>query len=170
MKVNEKYGWKGKVNISIMDVVTGKTENKVIYNRLMDNALDEIIKCMYLVTSSDMLLKHVAIGDDDTSNNDSMTALVNEIYRVPIVNRLKTGTGEFETRGVLLDTEPPDLSGACTIKEFGFFAGSNSGNWNDGDGKDTGLMISRVVLSSPWLVKTNTKQINFTRTDEFTRG
>lgn len=167
LSIKEKYGWIGKLKIVKKDIITGKTTERFIFNRLMNNALDEIIKALY--TTPNLYLAHVAIGDDDTANSDTLTSLYNEIYRVPILNRIRTGTGELESRGILLDTEPPDLSGACTIKEIGFFCGSASYNWNGGVGSGTGIMISRIVLS-PSESKTNTEQINFVRTDEFIRG
>lgn len=169
MFIKEKYGWSGKVRLIKRDIRTNKIiTNRVIFNRIMNSALDEVIKTLY-VGETDLILKHVAIGDDATANLDTMTTLVNEVYRVPIVSKLRTGTGQIQSIGVLLDTEPPDLSGIVTIKEIGFFCGSGSINWSDGAGKDTGLMISRIVLS-PVESKTATEQINFVREDEFSRG
>jgi hypothetical protein len=168
MKVKSRSLWTGKIIITKKNVKTGNVVKRLVYNRLMDNALNEIIKAFYYANGSNMYLKHVAIGDDNTANSDDLESLYNEIYRVPIVNRLKTGTGKIESRGILLDTEPSDLSGECDIKEIGFFAGDSSLNWNSGAGKDTGLMISRVVITTE--EKTDNEQINFTRVDEFARG
>lgn len=169
MNFKESFGWKGKVQIIKKNIVTGKiVTNKSIFNRLMNEALNEIIRALSS-TSPDMRLMHVAIGDDDTANSDTLTQLYNEYYRVPIISRLIVGTGELQSRAVLLDYEPESLSGACTIKEIGFFCGSDSENWNNGVGINTGLMISRIILDTPES-KTNTEQINFVRTDEFTRG
>ena len=170
IKINEKYGWKGKIRLIKIDTRTKKiVTNRVIFNRLMNNALNEVIKAFYGTGETDLLLKHVAIGDDNTVNLDTLENLYNEVYRVPIISKLKTGTGIVQSAGILLDTEPEDLSGIVTIKEVGFFCGANSINWTDGSGKDTGLMISRLVLD-PVESKTATEQINFVREDEFTRG
>jgi hypothetical protein len=161
MKINENFGWKGTLKIITSNYI------RVIKNRLMNNALDEIIKALY--SDTNMQLKHIAIGDDDTANIDTLTTLYNEIYRVPVLSKLRTGTGEITSRAVLQDVQPEALSGICTIKEIGFFCGDNSYNWNGGSGKDTGLMISRIILS-PSESKIATEQIEFSRTDEFTRG
>lgn len=170
MFIKETYGWTGKVRLIKRDMRTNKViTNRVIFNRIMNNALDEVIKAFYGTGETDLILKHIAIGDDDTPNLDTMTELVNEVYRVPIVSKLKTGTGQVQSIGVLLDTEPPDLSGIVTIREIGFFCGSGSINWSSGLGKDTGLMISRIILD-PVESKTATEQINFVREDEFARG
>jgi len=170
INIHEKYGWKGKIRLIKFNTKTKKiVTNRVIYNRLMNNALNEVIKCFYGTGETDLLLKHVAIGDDNTANLDTLTSLYNEVYRFPIISKLQTGTGLVQSTGILLDTEPEDLSGIVTIKEIGFFCGSESINWTEGSGKDTGLMISRIILD-PVESKTATEQINFVREDEFTRG
>ena len=160
--IYETTGWVGKV------VIISNGKKRTIYNRIMNNALNEIIKALYN-PNANIELSHVAIGDDDSANVDTRETLFNEIYRVPVISKLKVGTGEIESRALLLDTEPPSLSGACTNKEVGFFCGSGSQDWNDGTGKDTGLMLSRIIIS-PAESKTNTEQISFTRSDEFVRG
>ena len=165
-RAKEKYGWIGKVYLVKKDIKTGNMIKKVYYNRLMNNALDEIIKAFY-VNETDLLYKHVAFGNDNTANNDTMENLVNEQYRVPILSKLRTGTGVVQGTGIVLDEEPAYLSGLLTIKEIGFFTGDDSLNWNDGGGKDTGLMISRLVVNES---KAANEQINVVREDEFTRG
>ena len=167
MELNEKFGWTGKVDIMIKNVINGKIEVIHIKNRLMNNALNEIIKSLY--SSPNMEIKYVAIGDDDTANSDNLTTLYNEIFRTPVITQLVTGTGELQSRAILLDNEPTALSGVCTIKEIGFFGSTDAEGWNGGAGKDTGLLISRIVLSTP-ISKTATKQINFVRNDEIARG
>ena len=170
IKIKEKHGWIGKVKLIKKDIRTNKIiTNRIIFNRLMNNALDEIIKALYGTGDTDLILKHVAIGNDDTANTDNLTELYNEIYRTPIISKLRTGTGLVQSTGILLDTEPTDLGGIVTIKEIGFFCGVDSINWMDGSGKDTGLMISRIVLD-PVESKTATEQINIVREDEFIRG
>lgn len=174
MKFKAKPGWIGKVKIVKTNVLTGKKTEQNIFNRIMDDAFDELIKSLYSISNSNMYFKHIAIGDDNSANSDDMDSLVNEIYRVPVISRLRVGTGECESRGIILDTEPPDedggspdTSGYATIREIGFFAGSNSLNWNSGAGKDSGLLVARVLVTEN---KTPTEQINITRTDQFVRG
>lgn len=170
MNIKESQGWIGKIRIVKTNIKTGKVlKDYIVKNRIMDNAFDEIIKSLYSTANSNLYLKHVAIGDDNTANSDDLESLYNETFRVPVVSRLRTGTGEVESRGVILDTEPEDVSGITTISEIGFFAGTTSLNWNGGVGKDTGIMIARIVVS-PVESKTATEQINITRTDQFVRG
>jgi hypothetical protein len=163
----EKYGWIGKVNI-IKKKNGIITRDYIIYNRIMNAAFDEIIKALYL-PNPDMVMKYLAFGDDDTAVTNTDLTLGNELYRVPIISLLRTGTGKVQSRGVLLDTEPTATVGVMTIKEIGWFVGTTADAWNGGVGKDTGLLLSRIVLTTPE-AKTDDEQIDVTRTDEFIRG
>lgn len=168
MHIKEFLGWIGKLEMIKKNKKGDVISKKTVYNRLMDDGLDEIIKALY-APFPDIELKYVAIGDDDTANSDDLTKLYNEYFRVPIVNKYRNDVGECKSVGVLLDYQPESLSGICTIKEIGFFAGTLAEDWNEGLGKDTGLMVSRIVLGSPES-KTATEQIDFVRTDTFERG
>ena len=169
MIIKEKYGWTGKVKIVKKNIITNKIVSvREINNRIMNDALDEIIKSISDNSGSDIYLKHVAIGHSAASNNDNLEQLYDEVYRVPIISHLTTGTGQCQSIATILDTEPPATGGNITIREIGFFAGTNSLNWNSGAGENTGLMISRVVVS-PSEFKSDEEQINFIRTDSFIR-
>ena len=137
-------------------------------NLIMNNTLDELIKAMYN-PDPNMQLKYIAIGDDDTAAAATQTTLVNEIYRVPIITKLKTGTGEFYVRAILNDYQPEDTLGICTIKEVAPFGGSNAQQWNEGAGINTGLMTSRIVLTSPES-KTDDEEIELKWTYTLARG
>lgn len=169
MHIREKYGWSGKIKIVKKNIITNKIVSvREIHNRIMNNALDEIINAILSSSGTDMYLKHVAIGHSAASNNDNLEQLYDEVYRVPVISHLASGTGQCQSIATMLDTEPPDTGGNITIREIGFFAGSGSLNWNEGAGENTGLMISRVVVS-PSEFKSNAEQINFIRTDSFVR-
>lgn len=170
MENRDKFPIMGKIKLIKRNKHTRKIiKEKIIHNRIMDNALDEIIKTMYLVTNSDMYIKYIAIGDSDAAIANDQETLDNEIYRVPVITRLKIGTGEFRVRAILNDTQPEDLSGACTIKEIGVFAGESATQWADGVGKDTGLMISRIVLTTPE-AKTDDEEIEMSWEYEISRA
>jgi hypothetical protein len=146
-----------------------KDEIIIIKNRIMDDALDEIIKSFYSPYNSNMLFKHIAFGDDNTANTDDMNHLVNEIYRVPILYKARSGVGSVICRAILKDTQPEDLGGICTIKEIGLFAGINSYDWLEGSGKDFGLLISRIILD-PVENKIGSELIQVTWEYEIGRG
>lgn len=170
MKIKEKFGgWRGLVKLEKVNIRTGKRKIINYRNHIMDDALDAIISSLMLYPDPNLTLMHCAIGDDDTAETDSDETLGNEIFRTPVLSRLSTGTGEVESRAIILDREPEDLSGICTIKEIGFFAGTTSANWDSGAGKDTGLLVARLVLASPES-KLADEQINITRTDTISRA
>jgi hypothetical protein len=161
MKIKEKLGWAGKVTIKTKKGIF------VIKNTIMNNALDEIIKALYVSDGPDLNIKHVAIGTSSIANTTSMTALGNEVYRVPCLSKIRSGVGEVTSRAILQDTHPTATLGIVTIEEIGFFAGSESENWNDGDGADTGLLVSRILWNYS---KTDDEQIQFTREDNIDRA
>ncbi len=148
MRIKTAFSIEGKVTIVKRDKSNNnKTEIRIIKNRIMDDALDELIKSFYYPPNSNMFFKHIAFGDDNSVNTNNMQHLVNEIYRVPIIVRTRTGVGTLQARAILKDTQPEDYSGIVTIKEIGLFAGSTSYDWLEGAGKDYGLLISRIVLN-----------------------
>lgn len=164
---DERYGWIGKVQIQKRKngIIT---KDYIIFNRIMNAAFDEIIKALYL-PNPDMVLKYLAFGDSNVAVTNTDVKLGNELYRVPIISLLRTGTGKVQSRGVLLDTEPTATAGVMTIRELGWFVGTTANAWNGGVGKDTGLLLSRIVLTAPE-AKTDDEQIDVTRVDEFIRG
>ena len=166
MRIIEKTGWKGLVDIRVIDRSKKTVKNFHVNNMITNNGLDELLKAFY-VLYPDIYLKHVAIGTDNTAVAATDETLGVEVYRFPVVTRLRTGTGELQSASVLLAEEPTALSGAVGIKEVGFFVGSESEDWNGGDGKDTGLLLSRVLWDYS---KIATEEIQFVRTDEISRA
>lgn len=148
------------------------TRNVIKYikkdNLIMNLALDEIIKAMYN-PNTDMQLKYIAIGNSNTAVVGSQTYLSNEIYRVPIITKIRSGTGEFYIRAILNAEQPEDTSGICTIREVGTFGGSTAQQWNEAGGYQYGLMISRIVLTSAEN-KTDDEEIELKWTYEISRG
>lgn len=163
------WKWIGKVNINI--IKDNKIiRNKTYYNLITNSALNEIIKALY--DYPDLQLKHLAIGTDSTAAAASDTQLGSEIYRTPIISQYVSGTGELTSRAILLPDEPFDAPSPpshvqCTIREIGFFAGSDSKDWNEGTGINSGLLVSRIIINE---TKSDNEQMNFTRTDKQERG
>lgn len=169
MKILEKFGFCGIFELTKRDKNTRKILKYIKKdNLIMNAALDELIKSMYN-PNSDMQLKYIAIGDDNTAAAASQTTLESETYRVPIITKIRSGTGEFYVRAILKDYQPEDGAGITTIKEVGTFAGSNANQWNDGGGANSGLMISRIVLTTPES-KTDDEEIELKWTYEIARG
>lgn len=171
MNLKEKINCNGKIQIVKKNIKTNKIKKITIFNRITDIALDEMIR-IYSGVCVNMVAAYIAFGDDDTAVSDSDTTLKNEVFRIPVISKLKSGTGQYTTRGILLDTEPSfsPYFGEIEIKEIGFFVGTSAQEWNDGSGKDTGLLLSRIVLTGTDGDKVDDEQIEITRVDTMGRG
>ncbi len=150
-----KLKWNGFYLITIKN--KGEIRTEIIKNEITNNAKDEIIKGFY-GSSPDMEIKELAIGDGTTTPSVTDTILVNEVYRISDTTApVRTGAGENTTEFVLTGTE---FTGQ--IEEIGIFAGSGADPWGGGAGKDTGLLISRVLWSHLMLAS---EEIYFQRID-----
>lgn len=143
-------GWKGKYEIYI-----NRKLEAVIDNRIMDAALDEFAKVLQ-GDATDLEIKYLAVGTDDTAVTDSDTQLGAEIFRTAVASQSKTDTGEVTTEFVILENEAIN-----TIEEIGIFAGSTAGA-----GANTGTLISRILWHK---VKLSTMELNIKRIDRMVR-
>jgi hypothetical protein len=145
-----KYGWEGIFKIK----VNGKEE--IIFNRVMDTALDEFIKVLQGL-STDMQIKYLALGTSDIAITNTQTTLGAEIFRTQFTTTDKTGIGELTNLAIVQDSEA-----VASIREIGVFGGSSATST-----ADTGVLISRILWSRD---KTASEEIQFTRIDKITRG
>ena len=155
-KIIESRGWQGIIKVKIKNLVTGEEKKEILFNRLMNAALDEIIKPLY-GEPANLELAYLALGTSNTPVNDTQEQLGNEIFRTQFQSVTRTGTGEVISLAIVLDVEA-----VGTIEEIGVFAGSEA----TGD-PDTGLMVSRILWHK---VKTSTEEIQFSRIDRVVRG
>lgn len=164
-----KFSWFGKYKIIKKNVITNKIIKIIDIKNLITNlGLDEIIKA--LSGGINMELGYIAIGDSSLAEAAGQEELDNEIFRFPILSKTKTGTGQLQSTALLLADEPDyaPYNGVCTVREIGVFCGNSALDWNGGAGKDTGLMISRIVITAE--SKLVTEEFQFTRTDLFSRA
>ncbi len=155
--IKENIGWQGVWQIKVIDKLTGEVKHtETLHNRIMNDALDEIIKALY-APNPDMELAYLAIGDSDIAIADSQTELDNEVFRTQFVSLDRTAVGEITALAIILDS---DYDGQ--IEEIGIFAGSTAGV-----GAGSGLMISRILWS---YTKTATEELQMTRIDKVVRG
>jgi hypothetical protein len=146
----------GKYHIKIINKKNGKEEEFVVKNRIMNAALNELIKA-YSTGTNNIELEFLAVGDDDTAVNDTDTTLGNEIFRTEIITKEITGTGELQSIAIIYDDEA-----VGTIKEIGIFGGSSATIT-----KDSCTLVSRILWNR---TKTSSEEIQFTRTDTIGRG
>ena len=157
IKVVEKDGWFGEFVIQIYDKNTGELKEKRIKNRVMDTALNQLAETL-LGNATDLEIKYLALGTDDTPITDADTQLGAEIFRTPpSVASVRTAVGQIETEFIVLDNEA-----VATIEEIGIFVGSTAGA-----GADTGTLLSRILWKK---IKTDSEEITFKRIDKIVRG
>ena len=153
--MNNFTGWQGKWKITVME--NGRIiEETEIKNRIMDVALDELLKSLQGV-SPDLEIKYMALGTSNTAVTNTQTQLDTEIFRTAPVSQAVTGTGELTTGFIVLDTESVGL-----IEEIGIFGGSLASV-----SANSGTLISRILWSRN---KTASEEIQFTRIDRMIRG
>jgi len=152
----DDYGYLGKWTIKVTDKVTGEVTEETIKNRIMDAALDELIKVLN-GDAVDMGIAYIALGTGNTAITNTDTVLDTEIFRTAAVSKTKTSTGELTSIFIVLDSEA-----VATIEEIGIFGGSTATA-----SADTGTLISRILWHK---VKSNSEEIQFTRTDRIVRA
>lgn|SRR4030066_587798 len=157
MKSEYKYKWEGVWLITIRNTKTNKLTRDIVYNTITNLAFDEIIKGLY-GSSPDMEIKELAIGDGSSVPSATNTTLDNEVYRISDTTApTRTGVGQVTTEFILLGTE---YTGP--IEEIGVFVGSGALPWGAGAGKDTGLLLSRILWSHTMVAE---EEIYFQRVD-----
>jgi hypothetical protein len=151
------FGWQGIWKIKVTDKNTREVlEETEIKNRIMNQALDELLKVLQ-GGSSDMNVAYMALGTSNTPLTNTQTELGAEIFRTPPISQNKTGVGELTTVFTVLDNEA-----VAQIEEIGIFGGSTATA-----SADSGIMISRILWSRN---KTANEEIQFSRIDRLVRG
>ena len=152
----DKIGWQGIWNIQIKNKDTGQIEETQIKNRVMNAALDELLKVLQGDTT-DLEIKYLALGTSNTAVTDTQTQLGTEIFRTQLQSSSKTGTGELTSLFIVLDSEA-----VGQIEEIGIFGGSSASA-----SANSGTLISRILWSRN---KTASEEIQFTRIDRIVRS
>jgi hypothetical protein len=143
-------GWHGEFRIKV------NNEEEIIKNRVMDVALDELVKVL-LGTAPDMELKYLAVGTSSTAVTSTDTQLGSELFRTQLTDVSKSATGEITSLAIILEAEA-----IGTIEEIGIFAGSTATST-----ADSGILVSRILWHR---VKTSSDEIQFTRIDKVVRA
>lgn len=165
MRIEEKLKWHGHILAVVRDHETKIIKKrKIIQNQITDSALDEIIKGLY-ASSPDIEIKEMAFGDGTTAPSSSDSTLVNETYRVSNTELGRTDTGQVTSEFVLNYVEYLAVQPSGVINEIGIFAGTSAAVWGGGAGKDTGLLIARVLF--PYTLLSG-EEIFFQRIDNMT--
>ncbi len=105
---------------------------------------------------TDLKIKYMGVGSDNTGTNVVQTTLIAEIMRKAVTVQAAGGTGVMVTTTYIAPYEAVDPP---QIEELGWFCGADA----DGDA-DSGIMISRVLYSR---AKTELESLQIVRTDTF---
>lgn len=111
----------------------------ILKNQLTNTAKDELIKA-FQGDYVNLDIKELAIGTGSTTPSATDSKLDSEVYRVTVDENSRIDTGENLTTFTINGAE---YSG--TFTEIGLFAGWEAAAWSGGVGKDTGLLISKVL-------------------------
>lgn len=106
----------------------------------------------------DQEVKAMTIGDDSTAPDLTDTVLGNETFRKARTSQSKPANGAVKYVQYIAPAEAVGI-----IEELGWVAGA-AVNTASPAGKDTGIMIARVLYSR---VKTNLESLQIERTDTF---
>ena len=129
---------------------------ETIFNRITDLGLNTWADAL-VGTASDIEIKFLALGTDDSVLDDTDTQLGVEVFRTQDTALSRTATGITQSEFFLLDSEALN-----TIKEIGIFCGSTATS-----SADTGLMLSRILWDSDRT--SGATSVRFIRVDTFER-
>ena len=147
-RMKERLAAKANVLVTVTDA-DGKIVDRFQQHNLVVTAGRNLLRDL-LNNTSPAGLTHVAIGTGTTAVNAAQTALVTEVFRDVITQRL-TDVGQL-TVTLYLSTSSANGS---TLAEVGLFNASSSGT-----------MYARVVLAST-IAKTSAIAVTFTWTLTF---
>jgi len=155
--IKELELWEGIFEIKIKDRETDKVSFEIAYNRVMNAALQEIVKPL-TGTAANLEIKYLALGTGTTAVTDNDAALATEIFRLSANATISaTATGQVTSDFVVADADA-----VATIEEIGIFAGTSATLT-----ANVGICISRILWHH---VKINTEEITFRRIDTISRG
>ncbi|MFA5715299.1 MAG: hypothetical protein WC998_06145 [Candidatus Paceibacterota bacterium] len=153
-KTAEEMAWSGVWEIDIKN--NGSINKEVVKNRIMNAALEEIVKSLTGATPN-VEIKYLAVGTGTTAITDNDIALATEIFRTPDTALSANATGQVTSQFAVLKTEA-----VATIEEIGIFGGTSATLT-----ANIGILISRILWHH---VKTSSEEISFRRIDTVTRG
>jgi hypothetical protein len=141
----------------IQSIKDGKViKEELLFNRITDAGLNEWADAL-VGTASDIEIKFLALGTDDTAIQDTDIQLYAEVIRIADTALAKVSIGQSQAEFTLLDSEA-----LVHIKEIGIFCGTGAtGSAN------TGLMLSRILWDSDRT--SGATEVKFIRIDTFER-
>ena len=151
----ENIALKGHYTIQAID-----RKGSILWQREVDNMLMNTVKAFYktaLVSESSpgFKLKYFAFGDGTTAPSRNQTQLASEKFRKQTTAFDTSAASSVKSTIVVGYDDANDF----IIREIGAFCGDGATA-----AANTGIMLSRVVLSEP-IEKNENMQLNIVRTD-----
>ena len=156
MKIKSNIIMKTNVKIIARDL-QGKIIDVQEYHNIITNVGLNLLRDALNGDATDLEIKYMAWGSDNTGVNVAQTTLISETDRKQITSQAAGATGIMVTTIYIAPYEavaPPD------IEELGWFCGPDAD-----DDADHGIMISRILYSR---TKTELESLQIVRTDTFT--
>ena len=155
MKIRGKRTWAGRIRVTVRDLEGNITDVQEFDNLLTTAGFNMMRDGLY-GDVSDFEVKALTIGDDATAPTIADTVLGNETFRKARSSQSKPGAGQVKYTQYIAPAEA-----VGTIEELGWVAGA-AVNTASPAGKDTGIMIARVLYSRN---KTSLESLQIERTD-----
>ena len=150
----ERIGWTGLVTVRVYDQ-NGNTIDVWQKKNLITDAGKNLVRDALKGTTTDLKIKYVALGSNNTAPAGSQTTLLSEQFRKAITLQSAGSTGIVTTTGFIAAAEATTF----TTQEIGWFAGPSATA-----SANTGIMIARVLYSR---TKSALESLEIDRTDTF---
>jgi hypothetical protein len=159
MKIKEENNWDGKYCIRRINPDTKEViEEEIIFNRILNTALDEMAKALY-DGSNDLVVKYLGVGTTTASVYNTTTSLGSETWRTAAaVGATISNIGEVKNTFFILSTEAK-----FHIRELGIYAGSTASGT-----VGTGKLMS--IVSWDYDRTSINEEVQITRYDSFNRS
>lgn len=151
MKVKSRIGWQGKIKVIVYG--QGFIKEVIELQNTLPNISLNMVRNALKGTVSDLKIKYLAWGSDDTAPTENDTQLGAEFGRKQVTQQVDGGDGELITTTYISPFEGNEE----IIEELGWFGGASA----NGD-PNTGILIARVLYSR---AKTTAESLQVERTD-----
>ena len=159
MMIRENNNWNGKYVIKRINAKTREViKEEIIYNRILDTALNEMANALY-DGSNDIVIGYLGVGTTTASIYNTTTSLGSETFRTAIsVDSTVSNIGEVKNVFYILSTEAK-----FHVREMGIYAGSTATSTIG-----TGKLISIISWDSDRTIVD--EEVQITRYDSFNRS
>lgn len=154
--MKQTWTYRGRVKITARDL-SGVIIDVVEFDNLITTDALNMMRDGLYGDVTDMEIKYLAYGDDNTAPAVGQSDLINEVARKARTSQSKPAAGQQTYVQYIDPSEWIDQ-----IEELGWFAGAAAGA-----GAGTGIMVSRVLYSRN---KTALESLQIERTDTFEEG